>query len=73
MPPDSPSGPGDMYQRWIRQDQHSKEEIGEAVILEQLLCILPPEVRTWVKEHEPSDRLMAAKLAEAMALQKCDC
>lgn len=52
-----------LYRRLIQPDQHTKEEIREAIILEQLLRILPPEVRTWVKEHEPSDGLMAAKLA----------
>ncbi|XP_074480628.1 uncharacterized protein LOC141761195 [Sebastes fasciatus] len=52
-----------LYRRWIRPEQHTKEEVGEAIILEQLLRILPPEVRTWVKEHEPEGGLSAAKLA----------
>ncbi|KAG7478604.1 inhibitor of nuclear factor kappa-B kinase subunit beta [Solea senegalensis] len=45
-----------------RPEQRTKEEVGEAIILEQLLCVLPSEVRTWVKEHEPADGLTAAKL-----------
>ncbi|KAJ8353389.1 hypothetical protein SKAU_G00209560 [Synaphobranchus kaupii] len=52
-----------LYHRWIRLEQWSKEEIGELVILEQLLCILPYDTRTWVKEHEPDNGLTAAKLA----------
>uniref|UniRef100_A0A3P9LR23 Gypsy retrotransposon integrase-like protein 1 n=1 Tax=Oryzias latipes TaxID=8090 RepID=A0A3P9LR23_ORYLA len=52
-----------LYRRWIRPEQHSKEEIGEKIILEQLLRVFPPDVRTWVKEHEPTDGLTAAKLA----------
>ncbi|XP_034052695.1 zinc finger protein 287-like [Gymnodraco acuticeps] len=52
-----------LYRRWIRSEQHTKEEIAEAIILEQMLRILSPEVRTWVKEHEPTDCLAAAKLA----------
>ncbi|KAK1889431.1 Zinc finger protein 24 [Dissostichus eleginoides] len=52
-----------LYRRWIRPEQHTKEEIAEAIILEQMLRILPPEMRTWVKEHEPTEGLAAAKLA----------
>lgn len=52
-----------LYRCWIRPDQLSKEQIGEQIILEQLLRVFPPEVRTWVKEHEPSDGATAAKLA----------
>lgn len=52
-----------LYRRWVRPDQLSKEAIGELIIMEQLLCVLPPDVRTWVKEHEPEDGLTAAKLA----------
>ncbi|KAL3997082.1 hypothetical protein ACER0C_009738 [Sarotherodon galilaeus] len=36
--------------------------MGEAIILEQLIRVLPGEVRTWVREHEPADGLTAAKL-----------
>ncbi|XP_071058358.1 uncharacterized protein [Pseudochaenichthys georgianus] len=52
-----------LYRRWIQPEQHTKEDIAEAIILEQMRRILPPEVRTWVKEHEPTDCLAAAKLA----------
>ncbi|XP_042073977.1 uncharacterized protein LOC121814045 [Haplochromis burtoni] len=51
-----------LYRRWIRPEQHTKEEMGEAIILEQLIRVLPGEVRTWVREHEPADGLTAAKL-----------
>lgn len=37
-----------LYKRWIRPEQCTKEEVGEAIILEQLLRVLPLEVRTWV-------------------------
>ncbi|XP_035981034.1 uncharacterized protein LOC105924614 [Fundulus heteroclitus] len=52
-----------LYRRWIRPEQHSKEQIGEQIILEQLLHVLPADVRTWVKEHEPTEGLAAARLA----------
>lgn len=44
-----------LYRRWIRPEQHSKEQNGKQVILEQLLRILPADICTWVKEHEPAD------------------
>ncbi|XP_068160711.1 uncharacterized protein [Antennarius striatus] len=52
-----------LYRRWIRPEQHTKEQIGEHIILEQLLRVLPADIRTWVKEHEPADGLAASKLA----------
>ena len=50
-----------LYQRWIKPEQSRVEDIGEAIILEQLLRVFPPEVRTWVKEGEPTNGLEAAK------------
>uniref|UniRef100_A0AAV2JG83 SCAN box domain-containing protein n=1 Tax=Knipowitschia caucasica TaxID=637954 RepID=A0AAV2JG83_KNICA len=52
-----------LYRRWIRPEERTKEEVGEAIIMEQLLRVFPFEVRTWVKEREPGDGLTAAKLA----------
>ncbi|XP_055006628.1 uncharacterized protein LOC129408042 [Boleophthalmus pectinirostris] len=52
-----------LYRRWVRPEQLTKEQIGEMIILEQLLRVLPADVRTWVREHEPEDGLTAAKLA----------
>ncbi|XP_051744351.1 uncharacterized protein LOC127509552 [Ctenopharyngodon idella] len=53
-----------LYRRWVWPEEHSKEEIGEAIILEQLLRVLPYDTRTWVREHEPTTGLAAAKLAQ---------
>uniref|UniRef100_A0AAV2J255 SCAN box domain-containing protein n=1 Tax=Knipowitschia caucasica TaxID=637954 RepID=A0AAV2J255_KNICA len=52
-----------LYCRWIRPEERTKKEVGEAIIMEQLLRVFPFEVRTWVKEREPGDGLTAAKLA----------
>ncbi|KAJ8401836.1 hypothetical protein AAFF_G00378070 [Aldrovandia affinis] len=52
-----------LYCRWMHPEIHSKEEIGETVILEQLLKVLPHDMRVWVKEHKPKDGVTAAKLA----------
>ena len=53
-----------LYRRWIRPEQLSKEDVGEAIILEQLLQVFPADIRMWVKEHEPQDGQSAAKLAQ---------
>ena len=45
-----------------RRRHHTKEQIGEQVILEQLLRVFQADIRTWVKEHEPTDGLAAGKL-----------
>ncbi|XP_041935319.1 neurotrophin receptor-interacting factor homolog [Alosa sapidissima] len=52
-----------LFRRWVQPEKHTKEEIGEKVIMEQLLNVLSPEVWTWVREHEPEDGKTAAKLA----------
>nr|XP_061827918.1 uncharacterized protein LOC133614004 [Nerophis lumbriciformis] len=52
-----------LYRRWIKPEQRSKEDIAELFILEQMIRLLPNEMKTWVKEHEPEDGLTAAKLA----------
>lgn len=38
-----------LYRQWIRPEDKSKEEVGKAIILEQL-HVLPPDTRTWVRE-----------------------
>ncbi|XP_045546301.1 uncharacterized protein [Salmo salar] len=52
-----------LYRRWVQPEEKTQDEIGEVIILEQLLQVLPHDIRTWVREHEPKDGLMAAKLA----------
>ncbi|KAL0149718.1 hypothetical protein M9458_055001, partial [Cirrhinus mrigala] len=42
-----------LYQKWLCTELHSKAEIGELIILEQLLRVLPFDSCTWLKEHKP--------------------
>ncbi|XP_049323293.1 zinc finger and SCAN domain-containing protein 12 [Astyanax mexicanus] len=53
-----------LYRRWMKPETRSKEQIGEIVILEQLFRVLPGDIRTWVQEHEPTNGLEAAQLAQ---------
>ena len=52
-----------LYRRWVRPERKNKDQLGETIILEQLLQVFPPDIRMWVREHEPEDGLTAAKLA----------
>ena len=36
--------------------EKTKEQIGDAIVLEQFLHILNPELRVWVKEHNPPSK-----------------
>ncbi|KAI5614553.1 hypothetical protein C0J50_11136, partial [Silurus asotus] len=53
-----------LYRRWVRPELHTKEEIGEMVILEQFLRHTRSGYGIWVKEREPRTGLAAAKLAQ---------
>lgn len=54
----------DLYKKWIKPEKHTKQEIGELLILEQYLRMVNHEVRVWIKEHNPSSALEAARLVE---------
>ncbi|RXN24948.1 hypothetical protein ROHU_005997 [Labeo rohita] len=53
-----------LYKRWMRPEMRSKEQLEETIILEQYLRVLRPDVRIWVKEHQPRTGEEAAGLAE---------
>uniref|UniRef100_A0A5F8GR55 Zinc finger protein 260-like n=1 Tax=Monodelphis domestica TaxID=13616 RepID=A0A5F8GR55_MONDO len=53
--------------QWLRPEIHTKEQILELVVLEQFLTILPGEIRTWVKSHNPKKSEEVVALVEDLA------
>ena len=53
----------DLAGRWLK-DCSTMEEVKDAVVKEQLLAVLPEDIRMWVKERKPKATTEAAQLAE---------
>ncbi|XP_060093920.1 LOW QUALITY PROTEIN: zinc finger and SCAN domain-containing protein 30-like [Heteronotia binoei] len=60
----------EMCHGWLRAEKHSKEQILELLILEQLLSILPPEIQSRVRESGPESCSQAVALAEEFLRQE---
>ncbi|XP_061475568.1 zinc finger and SCAN domain-containing protein 2-like [Rhineura floridana] len=58
--------------RWLKPEQHAKEQILELVILDQFLTILPQEMQSWVRERNPESCTQAVTLAENFLLGLCE-
>ncbi|XP_062977906.1 SCAN domain-containing protein 3-like [Elgaria multicarinata webbii] len=56
--------------RWLKFERHSKEQILELLILEQLLTILPSHIQSWVRERGPETCSQAVALAEDFLLRQ---
>ena len=54
----------DVFQKWIRPVGKSVEDISEVLIMEQFFRTLTPDIRVWVKEHQPQTGKRAAELVE---------
>ncbi|XP_032997937.1 uncharacterized protein LOC117042501 [Lacerta agilis] len=59
----------DLCQAWLKIERHSKEQILELLVLEQLLAILPADVQSWVRQWGPETCAQVVALAEEF-LQK---
>uniref|UniRef100_A0A3Q3BI90 Gypsy retrotransposon integrase-like protein 1 n=1 Tax=Kryptolebias marmoratus TaxID=37003 RepID=A0A3Q3BI90_KRYMA len=55
----------DLYEKWMIPKKKTREQIGDVVVLEQFLRVLSPDLRTWVKERNPTTSKDAAEMAEA--------
>nr|XP_055075226.1 nuclear pore complex protein Nup153-like isoform X1 [Misgurnus anguillicaudatus] len=54
-----------LFCKWVNYDSSTKKDIMETLVLEQYLQVLHPDVRTWIKEHDPATAEEAASLVEA--------
>uniref|UniRef100_UPI003AABA77D sodium- and chloride-dependent GABA transporter 3-like n=1 Tax=Centroberyx gerrardi TaxID=166262 RepID=UPI003AABA77D len=50
---------------WMLPKAKTKEDIGDAIIMEQFLKVLNPDLRTWIKERDPKTSKQAAEMVEA--------
>lgn len=54
----------DLYQRWVQPQNHTKELIGETIIMEQFLRLVSPKLQVWIRECNPDSAAEAASLAD---------
>ncbi|KAL1766541.1 zinc finger protein 75D [Sigmodon hispidus] len=58
--------------QWLMPETNSKEQILEALVLEQFLSILPQEMKNWVQKHHPQDVKQAVALVQCLQKEPDD-
>ena len=54
----------DLFTKWVQPGSKTKEEVSDIMVVEQLLDVMPPELKVWVRERKPKSLKEASEMAD---------